>query len=112
MFKPRDRQKCAELFERYYAGRKFHAALYRDLIRKYLSPGLRLLDAGCGRYLKFSKELSDTAKVTGIDLESTLETDNQCRPFGVRGDLDRKSTRLNSSHRCISYAVFCLKKKK
>src|SRR5437763_12777425 len=23
--------------------------------------------------------------------------------------LDRKSTRLNSSHRCISYAVFCLK---
>src|SRR5437762_8794267 len=27
-------------------------------------------------------------------------------------DADRKSTRLNSSHRCISYAVFCLKKKK
>ena len=25
---------------------------------------------------------------------------------------DRKSTRLNSSHRCISYAVFCLKKKR
>src|SRR5207248_8014214 len=35
----------------------------------------------------------------------------------VRGDpfsaeRDRKSTRLNSSHRTISYAVFCLKKKK
>src|SRR5437763_7189573 len=29
-------------------------------------------------------------------------------PQGV----DRKSTRLISSHRCISYAVFCLKKKK
>src|SRR5437879_10217938 len=28
------------------------------------------------------------------------------------GVKDRKSTRLNSSHRCISYAVFCLKKKK
>src|SRR5437879_5614362 len=28
------------------------------------------------------------------------------------GEKDRKSTRLNSSHRCISYAVFCLKKKK
>src|SRR5437762_5807814 len=28
-----------------------------------------------------------------------------------RGWRDRKSTRLNSSHRCISYAVFCLKKK-
>src|SRR5437879_4543938 len=28
------------------------------------------------------------------------------------GAVDRKSTRLNSSHRCISYAVFCLKKKR
>src|SRR5260221_6640208 len=28
------------------------------------------------------------------------------------GKLDRKSTRLNSSHTVISYAVFCLKKKK
>src|SRR2546426_7292057 len=31
---------------------------------------------------------------------------------GVKGLLDRKSTRLNSSHLVISYAVFCLKKKK
>jgi len=31
---------------------------------------------------------------------------------GQYGMGDRKSTRLNSSHRCISYAVFCLKKKK
>src|SRR2546429_8897165 len=30
----------------------------------------------------------------------------------VRGKGDRKSTRLNSSHGYISYAVFCLKKKK
>src|SRR5438270_3709474 len=30
----------------------------------------------------------------------------------VRVPLDRKSTRLNSSHSQISYAVFCLKKKK
>src|ERR1017187_10628785 len=29
---------------------------------------------------------------------------------GPMYDPDRKSTRLNSSHRCISYAVFCLKK--
>src|SRR5438876_7402651 len=36
------------------------------------------------------------------------------RPLGVRGRRlgDRKSTRLNSSHPSISYAVFCLKKKK
>src|SRR5256885_2488110 len=31
---------------------------------------------------------------------------------GVAGETDRKSTRLNSSHLVISYAVFCLKKKK
>src|SRR5437588_2048059 len=31
-------------------------------------------------------------------------------PWPIRGD--RKSTRLNSSHTVISYAVFCLKKKK
>src|SRR5690242_21558550 len=34
------------------------------------------------------------------------------RLLGVRLQLDRKSTRLNSSHMSISYAVFCLKKKK
>src|SRR5258708_27183066 len=31
---------------------------------------------------------------------------------GERSKQDRKSTRLNSSHQIISYAVFCLKKKK
>src|SRR6266478_9177764 len=41
----------------------------------------------------------------------------QLRPLGDRGRRlavrqDRKSTRLNSSHSQISYAVFCLKKKK
>src|SRR3712207_7334201 len=34
------------------------------------------------------------------------------RTLRVRGRGDRKSTRLNSSHANISYAVFCLKKKK
>src|SRR2546430_10393830 len=33
------------------------------------------------------------------------------RPADARRDRDRKSTRLNSSHSQISYAVFCLKKK-
>src|SRR5437867_13298040 len=35
-----------------------------------------------------------------------------CRPAATLANrLDRKSTRLNSSHRTISYAVFCLKTK-
>src|SRR5438552_12958220 len=33
-------------------------------------------------------------------------------PILTSQNLDRKSTRLNSSHQIISYAVFCLKKKK
>src|SRR5437762_9107674 len=42
-------------------------------------------------------------------------SDEMIAELGRRLDLnnvqiDRKSTRLNSSHRCISYAVFCLKK--
>src|ERR1039457_7559803 len=37
----------------------------------------------------------------------------RCKPVCVRPPCrDRKSTRLNSSHLVISYAVFCLKKKK
>src|SRR3712207_7759212 len=35
-----------------------------------------------------------------------------CSQNSSRRSLDRKSTRLNSSHANISYAVFCLKKKK
>src|SRR5438034_1970603 len=37
----------------------------------------------------------------------------KCSPAnGLPDPVDRKSTRLNSSHTVISYAVFCLKKKK
>src|SRR5687768_17857105 len=36
----------------------------------------------------------------------------ECRKATLRREIDRKSTRLNSSHGYISYAVFCLKKKK
>src|SRR5687768_18124886 len=36
----------------------------------------------------------------------------QTRHLHHSGESDRKSTRLNSSHGYISYAVFCLKKKK
>src|SRR2546429_4344431 len=50
-------------------------------------------------------------------LGSTCRTSQpvqQTSPESVasRGEVDRKSTRLNSSHGYISYAVFCLKKKK
>src|SRR3989449_7141244 len=40
------------------------------------------------------------------------QIDLDCPAGHEEGDQDRKSTRLNSSHGYISYAVFCLKKKK
>src|SRR5437762_3957916 len=44
-----------------------------------------------------------------VHLDKVLIRDELREHDGTLGD--RKSTRLNSSHRCISYAVFCLKKK-
>src|SRR5688500_19315925 len=44
----------------------------------------------------------------GIILDRHLNNSNRRIPIAL---LDRKSTRLNSSHLVISYAVFCLKKK-
>jgi ubiquinone/menaquinone biosynthesis C-methylase UbiE len=89
MFRPKDRQKCLALFQKHYASRKFYDAVFRDTIKHYLKPGRRVLDAGCGTYMKLCKELSGTAEVVGIDLEPTLDTRNETRPFGVRGDLNQ-----------------------
>src|SRR3712207_8190158 len=47
----------------------------------------------------------------GTDRRRVRGARRQGRPRG-RDPADRKSTRLNSSHANISYAVFCLKKKK
>src|SRR5262245_62330001 len=70
-------------------------------------------------------------QLPGIELEDTADERRRIAPSHVRSgeaelvgywlsrvfagcapSLDRKSTRLNSSHLGISYAVFCLKKKK
>src|SRR5258708_24338303 len=58
----------------------------------------------------FGPELLQVLDVALEFLLSTLRAhgaDDESRSLG-----DRKSTRLNSSHQIISYAVFCLKKKK
>src|SRR5205814_8602504 len=54
----------------------------------------------------------EVAGVAEVNVGLTVEFARfEVSPF-VKGHLDRKSTRLNSSHLGISYAVFCLKKKK
>src|SRR5438477_1936987 len=93
--------------------------------RLRLRPGLRLLDIGCGwgglaRYaarhygcqvvgITISQEQCRYAQrwCRGLDVEIQLR---DYREVTERFE-DRKSTRLNSSHMSISYAVFCLKKK-
>src|SRR5437879_11368282 len=53
---------------------------------------------GYARLSTIGQPMSDQAKITMYFTRPDY------------GHIDRKSTRLNSSHRCISYAVFCLKK--
>src|SRR2546428_7556939 len=83
-------------------------------------------------FSKFSSHLffffffNDTAttEIYTLSLHDALPISDHARPHGLvlrdvapalprgRRRADRKSTRLNSSHDQISYAVFCLKKKK
>src|SRR2546427_6632644 len=57
------------------------------------------------------------ARVAAVRVDQRRRPEGSRLPYGDRrrpevAGLDRKSTRLNSSHSQISYAVFCLKKKK
>src|ERR1035441_10922474 len=54
------------------------------------------------------EEISNELKISTRFLQAIENDQYDKLPGGV---LDRKSTRLNSSHLGISYAVFCLKKK-
>src|SRR5256885_10754742 len=59
---------------------------------------------------KLGPDLGERAGVPDIVVGVAVDRAGPRRDRLVR--LDRKSTRLNSSHLVISYAVFCLKKKK
>src|SRR5437867_6797110 len=62
-----------------------------------------------------TRRSSDLPQMQFLDGRLTWASSNPLRCFTTPSEwigTDRKSTRLNSSHRTISYAVFCLKKKK
>src|SRR5947208_5168503 len=65
---------------------------------------LRILRAGGGPQRTLHARAVVAQAREALAAEDSLEL--------LIGELDRKSTRLNSSHQIISYAVFCLKKKK
>src|SRR5689334_24210218 len=58
-----------------------------------------------------AKEI-EAAGMRWIELNVSPPHAGEASPGAITAALDRKSTRLNSSHSSISYAVFCLKKKK
>src|SRR2546427_9641288 len=61
---------------------------------------------------KMESSFAASGKLLGVDETETGTYSASVRPDGtLYGEGDRKSTRLNSSHSQISYAVFCLKKK-
>src|SRR3712207_7269135 len=61
----------------------------------------------------FEDDRGDQQGQGGADLQARRLRHRRRRDGGGAGaERDRKSTRLNSSHANISYAVFCLKKKK
>src|SRR6266700_1566771 len=68
--------------------------------------------------VRHEREKRERLRVVAIDMPTGLNADTgEVDPGTIPADItitlaDRKSTRLNSSHVKISYAVFCLKKKK
>src|SRR5215203_6446630 len=73
-----------------------------DLLRLLADPTrLRLLAA----LTAADRDVTELTELTGVPRPGVSQHLSKLR-------LDRKSTRLNSSHANISYAVFCLKKKK
>src|SRR3712207_6847368 len=69
----------------------------------------RTYGSGVGRIQTASDRKRMDDRQTGTRPRSHPRHDGPSQPRRLR---DRKSTRLNSSHANISYAVFCLKKKK
>src|SRR5437879_10151862 len=77
-----------------------------------LFPGSRVLMAESGEAaLELIRRTRPRVVILDLHLGGIQGFDFASRVAAMSAG-DRKSTRLNSSHRCISYAVFCLKKKK
>src|SRR5690625_6091371 len=86
----------------------------------HTSAGFTIRHAGIsrvrGQFVELSGSLTVDENAEDLRFEANLQTasittSNEDRDNHLRS-ADRKSTRLNSSHVAISYAVFCLKKKK
>src|SRR3989454_7296654 len=82
--------------------------------RSTLFPYTTLFRSGRGQvnYAASKGGVNALTRALANELAGHGVTVNAIAPGLIETDIDRKSTRLNSSHLVISYAVFCLKKKK
>src|SRR5690606_39792940 len=62
-------------------------------------------------YKPIENQVADAKGIENFDLPTAIDHEQFLRDIQQIKKGDRKSTRLNSSHVKISYAVFCLKKK-
>src|SRR2546426_7058500 len=83
---------------------------YTTLFRSRVAGLVRIRPEGTRRMLSLRSEDVE-ARFPGL-LQAVLASTRVEGARPARRPRDRKSTRLNSSHLVISYAVFCLKKKK
>src|SRR3989440_8943050 len=83
---------------------------YTTLFRSFLSR--RGVDYEGGEFLLVEQRPRAQSRGQAVATEQGELVIFTTRERPARGQRDRKSTRLNSSHDQISYAVFCLKKKK
>src|SRR3712207_7469619 len=86
-----------------------YTTLFRSLVRSVTVPSFEEARAQLAQQAASDADQAGLALVTAVrnDLHVTVNP-----RYGVLDEGDRKSTRLNSSHANISYAVFFLKKKK
>src|SRR5699024_12720998 len=61
---------------------------------------------------QFARTFQRRSEQHGAEITRFVEQNFAASGYDLTGVSDRKSTRLNSSHVSISYAVFCLKKKR
>src|SRR3712207_8810725 len=87
---------------------------YTTLFRSGLRPAPRTGHRGRapGDVGPDADERADGGAAELVGQVEHAQAHRDCLSAGHGSPLDRKSTRLNSSHANISYAVFCLKKKK
>src|SRR5436189_3013399 len=83
---------------------------YTTLFRSWYRKRIRIPPRFQGKFILF-RGIADRGAVF-LDGREAGRSEPYEDPLLNGTRQDRKSTRLNSSHRCISYAVFCLKKKK